>query len=285
MTEQQATALTDVQASSPARRLRDAMEPIATHAYWMAASQAGGLKGLSSYVYGRGAYLGDANPASVAAAFGWFEPGLISRAFATAAAQSRPVDVLSARAAAASDSLSEILAGQEIADTADALVETARRAPTAGRCLFAGRVDSEPPAAPAGRLWWACETLREYRGDSHLIAVAAAGVDPIVMNVLTELWAGMPIGSYTATRGWGPAAIDDAIARAEGRGWVSQGQLTPLGLRQRAGIEAVTDQQCAPVLDSLGSAAAGVIERLNDWSTLVIAAKAFPDDVGKRLAG
>jgi hypothetical protein len=110
-------------------------------------------------------------------------------------------------------------------------------------------------------------------------------VDPIVMNVLTELWTGMPIGSYTATRGWSPAAIDDAIARAEGHGWVSQGQLTPLGLGQRAGIEAVTDQQCAPVLDSLGSAAADVIERLNDWSTLAIAAKAFPEDIGKRLAG
>jgi hypothetical protein len=35
----------------------------------MAPSRSSGLKGLSNYVCGRGAYLGDANPASVAAAF------------------------------------------------------------------------------------------------------------------------------------------------------------------------------------------------------------------------
>jgi hypothetical protein len=38
-------------------------------------------------------------------------------------------------------------------------------------------------------------------------------------------------------------------------------------------------------LDSFGTAADGVIEQLDGWSALVMAAKAFPDDVGKRLAG
>ena len=53
------------------------------------------------------------------------------------------------------------------------------------------------------------------------------------------------------------------------------------------GVEVQMDaaQQCAPLLDSLGAAATGVIERLDDWSARVIAAKAFPEDVGKRLAG
>jgi hypothetical protein len=292
MTDQQSTTLSAAQAGSAARRLRDAMEPIATHAYWNDATRASGRivgpQGLGSYVYGRGAYLGDASPAVVAAAFGWFEPTLIARAFADAASRFRPDDVLPSRAEAATASLSEILAGQPaavIAATADALIEAARSAPTIGRCLFAGRVAGAVPTTPAGRLWWACETLREYRGDSHLIAVAAAGVDPVVMNILTELWIGLPIGVYTATRGWSEAAIGQAVERAERRGWVSDGQLTSLGQRQRADIETLTDQQCAPLVDSLGAAVADIVDRLDEWSALVINAKAFPADVGKRLAG
>ncbi|MCW2522414.1 MAG: hypothetical protein JWO63_749 [Frankiales bacterium] len=289
MTEQQPTALADFQAASAARRLRDALEPIGAHAYWSDATGSRGrglgLKGLSAYVYGRGAFLGDVAPAVVAAAFGWFEPDLIAQAFARAAAEFQPEDVLPIRAEAATASLSELLAGQPVAGTADALVEAARAAPRAGRCLFAGRVAAAVPSEPAGRLWWACEALREYRGDSHLIAVAAAGVDPIVMNVLTELWTGMPIGSYTATRGWSAPAIEAAIDRAERRGWVGDGQLTAAGAQLRAGIEAVTDRQCAPVLDALGPNVEEIIGRLDQWSALLIAAKAFPDDIAKRLAG
>ena len=31
-----------------------------------------------------------------------------------------------------------------------------------------------------------------HRGDSHVAAAAAAGLDPVELNILTELWIGMP---------------------------------------------------------------------------------------------
>src|SRR5450432_3056007 len=71
-----------VTGGSPARRLRDACEPVAMHAVWNRLTNerlAGvGLDFLSSYVGGRGAFLGDPDGAVVAAAFAWFEPGLVT---------------------------------------------------------------------------------------------------------------------------------------------------------------------------------------------------------------
>ena len=65
---------------SPARRLRDACEPVAMHAVWNRTTNERlaqlGLDFLTSYVGGRGASLGDPAGAVVAAAFAWFEPGL-----------------------------------------------------------------------------------------------------------------------------------------------------------------------------------------------------------------
>ena len=80
---QEGTALpVAVAEGSPARRLRDACEPVAMHAVWSRATNERlaqlGLDFLTSYVGGRGAFLGEAAGAVVAAAFAWFEPGLVA---------------------------------------------------------------------------------------------------------------------------------------------------------------------------------------------------------------
>lgn len=52
----------------------------------------------------------------------------------------------------------------------------------------------------------------------------ARGLAPVEMNVLTELWLDMPLGSYTANRGWSGAATDATVARPEARGlWPTDG--------------------------------------------------------------
>ncbi|MEO5710294.1 MAG: hypothetical protein ABIQ59_10785, partial [Nocardioidaceae bacterium] len=67
-----------VAAGSPARRLRDACEPVAMHAVWSAGTNAAlaahGLDFLSSYIGGRATCLGQPVGAVVASAFAWFEP-------------------------------------------------------------------------------------------------------------------------------------------------------------------------------------------------------------------
>ena len=72
-------------------------------------------------------------------------------------------------------------------------------------------------------LWWACGLVREHRGDSHVAAAAAAGLNPVEMNILTELWVGMPLLSYTATRGWAPEVMQRAVESLELCGWLRDG--------------------------------------------------------------
>src|SRR5690242_19787353 len=68
--------------TSPPRRLRNAMEPLATVCYWSEpaydAYAARGLDFLTGCVWARGSALGYADAAVIAASFGVFEPGLVA---------------------------------------------------------------------------------------------------------------------------------------------------------------------------------------------------------------
>ena len=187
---------------SPARRLRDACEPVAMHAVWNRTTNERlaqlGLDFLTSYVGGRGASLGDPAGAVVAAAFAWFEPGLVATLWEAARNAVPPDRLAQARDEATVASLREVLAGEDPAEVASLLADAAEAADGMGRPLFSGRRADGRPRDAVHCLWWACGLVREHRGDSHVAAAAAAGLDPVEMNILTELWIGMPLLSYTA---------------------------------------------------------------------------------------
>src|SRR6516162_5379821 len=71
--------------ASPARRLRDAIEPIAMHAVWSRHTNerlAGlGLDFLGAYVWGRAAALGEPDAGVVVSSFAVFEPGMLTAAY------------------------------------------------------------------------------------------------------------------------------------------------------------------------------------------------------------
>jgi len=135
------------------------------------------------------------------------------------------------------------------------------------------------------RLWWACDLVREHRGDSHVAAAAAAGVGPIEMNILTELWLGLPLLSYTSTRSWSTESMASSVSALQARGWVADDALTPAGRSVRAEIESRTDLQEQSLVENLGQPHGEVCSRLNAWGDLCIAAGQFPPDVLKRAAG
>src|SRR6202034_546230 len=180
-----------VGAGGPARRLRDACEPLAMHALWNRRTNerlaALGLDFLTGYVWARGRSLGEPSPAVVAAVFAWFEPGLLAGLYETARTAVRRERLLAVRDASTAASLAEVRAR---------------------------------PGNPYQRLWWACDLVREHRGDSHVAVANAAGLGPVEMNVLTECWIGMPLLSYTATRGWPEAAMSAAVDGLQARGWL-----------------------------------------------------------------
>ena len=287
---QEGTALpVAVAEGSPARRLRDACEPVAMHAVWSRATNERlaqlGLDFLTSYVGGRGAFLGEAAGAVVAAAFAWFEPGLVTTLWDAARAAVALDRLVQVRDESTVASLREILADEDPGEVASLLADAAQAADGMGRPLFSGRRADGRPQDAVHCLWWACGLVREHRGDSHVAVAAAAGLDAIEMNILTELWIGMPLLSYTATRGWPPDAMQRAIARLEGRGWVRDGGLTDSGLSARLSIEQRTDAQEQPIVAAIGDRLEEVCSRLNHWGQLCIEAGAFPPDILKRAAG
>jgi helix-turn-helix protein len=280
---------------SPARRLRDAIEPIATICYWSEpaydAYAALGLDFLQGYVWSRGCVLGEPDGGVVAAAFGVFEPGLIVQLYDAARAAAGLADIRAAREAGAVTALRTVLGGtvlgapERVAEVTGALRRGVEVADTAGRPLFAGLAGLPWPADELGQLWHACAMLRELRGDSHLAACVAAGLTGLEANILTELQIGWPLHSYTATRGWPPEAMNLATASLSERGLIANGALTGAGGSLRADIEEATDRQVAPVRDAIGPDLFDVLPTLQEWSRRIVEHGWFPPDPYKRASG
>lgn len=285
------TPLPDVvTAATPARRLRDGCEVIAMHAVWCRRTNEAlaehGLDFLTSYVGGRTAgSLGEARSASAAAAFAWFEPGLVA-ALVEATRAALPSERLNeVRDRETTASLRQVLGDDDPTEVADLLCEVAEAADGTGRPMFSGLRQRGRPADPVQRLWWACDLVREHRGDSHVAAASAAGLDPVEMNVLTELWLGMPLLSYTATRAWPQPALEQAVEGLRARGWLDGDRLTEAGRSAREQVEAVTDAQEQSLVAGLGDRFDRVCAQLDEWSARCVEAGAFPADVLKRAAG
>ncbi len=277
------------QSASPARRLRDALEPIAMHAVWSRGTNERlaelGLDFLGGYLWGRAAALGEPDPGVVVATFAVFEPALVRATYEQARIACPRDRLLAVRGEATVASLEAALDGADVGAVAGALGRAVSSADGTGRPLFSGLVGQPWPEGPVGHLWRACELAREHRGDSHVAACIAQGLGPIEMNILTELWVGMPLGSYTATRGWPPDAVREAAGAMEGRGLVEGDRLSPAGHALRDQIEAATDAMEQPIVDALATETEPITEQLSVWSQRCIAAGAFPPDVYKRATG
>jgi hypothetical protein len=275
---------------SPTRRLRDAIEPIATICYWSEpaydAYAALGLDFLQGYVWSRGCVLGEPDGSVVAAAFGVFEPGLIGQLYDAARATAGLADIRAARETGAVTALRTVLgAPEQVAEVTGALRRAAEAADTAGRPLFAGLTGLPWPADELGQLWHVCAMLRELRGDSHLAACVAAGLTGPEANILTELQVGWPLHSYTATRGWPPEAMNLATISLRERGLIGDDALTGAGASLRADIEEATDRQLAPARDEIGPALPGLLPPLQEWSRQIVEHGWFPPDPYKRASG
>lgn len=277
--------------TTPARRLRDALEPIATICYWSEpaydAYAALGLDFLTGYVWSRASSLGEPTPQVVASAFGVFEPGLVADLYTQGRSTAGLSDVRRAREAGAVTALKQVL-GEEpegLADVVGALEEAAAAGSPVARPFFSGLLDWPEPDTLLGRLWLAATRLRELRGDGHLVAVADAELDGVQANVLTELWVGWEPLAYTGSRAWSPEAMAGATSTLEHRGLVRDDELTDAGRALREGVEEATDRLVVPSVDALGDRLDDVVTRLEGWAEQVVASGWFPPDPYKRAAG
>jgi len=276
---------------SPSRRLRDAVEPIATISFWGTEvhDRLGslGLDFLTGYVWARAAPMGEPTAPVVVAAFGVFEPSLITGLYEQARAIASRKDVLAAREEGSVAALDRLLHGADVTGAVALLRHATDRIvhDVAGRPLFAGLVSLEWPADPFGQLWHAASLLREFRGDVHQAANVAAGLSGVQMNLLTEYWVGWEPTAYAGTRAWAPEVMAAADADLVARGLVAGGRLTVEGRRVRDLIEEQTDAAMQPVVDALGPDLDDLVRQLDDWSAQIIAGGEAPPDPYKRISG
>ncbi|HEU5268143.1 MAG TPA: hypothetical protein VFU35_15650 [Jatrophihabitans sp.] len=131
---------------SPARQLRDALEPIGTIGWWAPATGAQaaalGLDFLANYVWGRAASLGaDVEPAVVTSAFGVFDGAFIAATVIPARAKVPHADILATRERGAVEGLAAAAGTVDVATitaVGDRLLAAAAGADGAARPLFSG---------------------------------------------------------------------------------------------------------------------------------------------------
>lgn len=137
-----------------------------------------GLDGMEFYVIGRGGPLGDCEGTAVAAAFGYFNPAIIRKAWDSAKAKVAPRVAGRAHLECCANfgrtKLANVSGLAEFVIAADAVNEAAS---PDGLALYAA-IKSEPLVTDtAGRAMQLVSVLREFRGSAHLLAVRAVGLD------------------------------------------------------------------------------------------------------------
>ncbi|MBI5087453.1 MAG: hypothetical protein HZB15_00895, partial [Actinobacteria bacterium] len=113
------------------------------------------------------------------------------------------------------------------------------------------------------------DMLREYRGDSHVTSWVSAGFDATEIGLLSELYWGLPMRSYSRTRAWTEAQFDAAHERLRSRGLVDDVGFTEAGRAAREAVEIRTDEQMRPVIEALGDDITELFSLMEPWGTTI----------------
>lgn len=285
--------------SEKARRLRDAVEPLAAGIYFAPeAHEAYAALGFSgsptandgvqmpdgvAYFASRGACLGQVHGDVIAAAFGVFNPEVVVPMVGAAWKIASAEQLLAARLEGARRSLSRMLGSPP--DGCERATELLQRGAAAargeGRHLFSGLRSLGWPGDRVGDLWRAADLVREHRGDSHIAAWISHEFDATEISLITEPYIGLPMRSYARSRAWSDAQFDDALERMTARGWFRDGELTDAGRAAREAVEVATDRQEAAIIDAVGDDFDELCGILEPWADAIREQKGYPSSAGQ----
>lgn len=319
--------------AATARRMWALIEPVHVVTYFAPearqAFEAAGLRGFwRGYFAGRAAPLGAVDAPVIIAAFSSFAPPFVRRALPAVWDLATPAQALAAREAGAVAAIRAVLAAEAAADpgtpapdpgtatpdprtsdpgaaaadpeapgtAAGLLAEAVRDLDMAGRPLGAPNAALPEPADPVARLWQAATVLREHRGDGHIAALVAAGIDGCESLVLrTAVDQALPerrgsaVGraQFQAVRGWADADWDAAAGRLRDRGWLDDElAATPAGLAVHRDVEAATDLAASRPWARLGpERTAELVAALTPVARACARLLPFPNPVGLPPAG
>jgi hypothetical protein len=195
----------------------------------------------AGYFAARSSAFGAADPALVVATFYVFSPDLVARAVPAVWAAGTPEEWAAARRDAVAAALHRVLGEPDVAEALELAREACAGLGAAGRPLYAAWSGADWPEDPLLQLWHAGLLVREHRGDGHVTALMAAGLDPVEALVTGGL-ASDSTDFVRTTRGWSDAEWTAGEQRCRDRGLVDDGGLTDAGRALRAEVEATTDR-------------------------------------------
>jgi hypothetical protein len=241
-----------------------------------------GLKGWwMSYFAQRSAALGTPDANTVTALFHGFAPRLVERALPDAWSLADRDEILAARLKLAVDHLTPAIdpaaLETDVARLAKDLEAIVDGLDFAGRALAAAHANLPRPNDPLERLWWTATVLREYRGDSHVAILVAAGLDGAAANALAVADGRAPARQQQA-RGWNDEEWTAAYEHLRRRAWCNEfGEITEAGKAARAQIEDATDRVSSACFDEEMQARAITTEAaLVDLARAINSAGAVP---------
>ena len=293
--------------SARARRLGSLLEPITGQVYFSPECHAGyaalgfddsraqaagvALPDGPAYFTSRGSVMGQVSGQVVAAAFAVFNPEVVVPAVELGWSRTDAATICAARDAGAIAQLRRILGDEP--DGVHRVNEILTRAVAPlrpeGRPLFAGLSGLPMPDSVLGAVWRRGDMLREFRGDSHTAAWISAGFDATEIGLLSELYWGLPMRSYSRTRAWSDAQFDAAHQRLAAAGLVDDVGFTEAGRSAREFVEAETDLQMRPAIDAIGADIDELFDLLTPWGEQVRAGfgylSAGPHDLASAASG
>lgn len=235
-----------------------------------------------AYFTSRGSVLGQVPGELVAAAFGVFNPAVVVPAVSYGWTLTDAPTICAARDAGATAQLRRILGTEppELARVSTALERAAEPLRVEGRPLYAGLRSLGFPDDPVGHMWRAGDLLREARGDAHIAAWVTAGLSPVEIGFLTELFWGLPLRSYIRTRAWSQEELVTGEESLRSKGLLDGDGFSPAGRDLRERVEAATDVLMQPAVDALGDDLDPLVATLNAWSEQIRAAGGYLGGAG-----
>ncbi len=229
------------------------------------------------YVATRGATLGNAGNAAVAAAFYSISPPFISVCLDQCRERTTFAEAAAARDDAVVIGLREYVAEicDELASLADPLWAAADELPVAGRVLFATLREWPRPDNALLSAWLAVNCIREWRGDTHWAIQTTEDIGQVESGILDGAWRQYADDWLPRSRGADDAALDAAFGELERRGLATAGAVNALGIEYRQGLEdrldglasvawkALGEQRTHQFLDLLEPVGARLVERID----------------------
>lgn len=268
--------------SSTSRHLAAVLEPIAGQVYFSPECHAnyqalgfGEGRGVQdgvamgnrvAYFTSRGSVMGQVSGHVVAATFAVFNPDIVIPSVDEGWKITDATSICSARDRGAIAQLERILGASPIGinRAQDLLQRAVDPLRLEGRALFAGLRSLAMPTTALGATWRLADMLREYRGDSHIAAWVSEGLDAVEVCLLTDVFSGVPMRTYSATRGWRTEQFEPATERLVSRGLleVNGDTSTAAGRELRSRIELNTDKQMHAAMHAIEDDLAELMEIL-----------------------